>query len=150
MKYTDDQLADLTRRFDQILRTDERGLMSWHQVRNTLAKQLYEALEERLGTSVHTINLPLPKGTSVNLGTTSAAELLCDDYIKRYIFAVVWSPEDNEYAGLCTEFPSLSHLDAHREEALNGIITLVEDVVTDMLTSGEKVPEPIGPGESKE
>lgn len=63
----------------------------------------------------------------------------CDHYCYR----VTWSPEDQEFAGLCTEFPSLSYLDEDRQAAFEGIISLVRDVVADMEANGEKVPEPI-------
>lgn len=60
-----------------------------------------------------------------------------------YAYRVSWSEEDQEYVGLCTEFPSLSWLAATQEDALQGIRQVVEDVVTDMVSSGEEVPEPI-------
>lgn len=63
----------------------------------------------------------------------------CDHYSYR----VTWLPEDQEFAGLCTEFPSLSYLDEDRHAAFEGIISLVKDVVADMEANGEKVPEPI-------
>ena len=55
----------------------------------------------------------------------------------RYTYRVTWSPEDNEYVGICTEFPSLYWLDADAEEALHGIRRLVDQVVDDMTASGE-------------
>jgi predicted HicB family RNase H-like nuclease len=61
----------------------------------------------------------------------------------RYTYRVTWSEEDNEYAGLCAEFPSLSWLAKTPEAALKGIRKLVEDVVKDMHNEGESVPEPI-------
>jgi predicted HicB family RNase H-like nuclease len=61
----------------------------------------------------------------------------------RYSYRVTWSEEDNEYAGLCVEFPSLSWLAKTPEAALKGIRKLVEDVVKDMHNEGESVPEPI-------
>jgi len=51
--------------------------------------------------------------------------------------------EDKEYGGLCAEFPSLSWLDESPEAALRGIRQVVSDVVADMLSNGEEVPEPI-------
>ena len=36
----------------------------------------------------------------------------------RYTYRVTWSEEDNEYVGLCAEFPSLSWLAANPEAAL--------------------------------
>jgi predicted HicB family RNase H-like nuclease len=61
----------------------------------------------------------------------------------RYTYRVTWSEDDNEYVGLCTEFPSLSWLASTPEAALKGIRKLVADVVKDMLNTGETVPEPI-------
>lgn len=58
---------------------------------------------------------------------------------KRYTYHVTWSAEDNEYLGLCTEFPSLSWLDADQSKALSGIVSLVAEVITDMLANNEKV-----------
>ena len=61
----------------------------------------------------------------------------------RYTYRVTWSEDDNEYVGLCAEFPSLSWLAKKPEEALKGIRKLVEDVVKDMQSEGEDIPEPI-------
>ena len=61
----------------------------------------------------------------------------------RYTYRVTWSEEDNEYVGLCAEFPSLSWLEASPEEALSGIRALVKKVVADLKRNKEAVPEPI-------
>jgi predicted HicB family RNase H-like nuclease len=61
----------------------------------------------------------------------------------RYTYRVTWSKEDNEYVGLCAEFPSLSWLARTPEGALKGIRKVVADVVTDLETNGEAIPEPI-------
>ena len=61
----------------------------------------------------------------------------------RYTYRVTWSEDDNEYVGLCAEFPSLSWLAKTPGGALKGIRKLVEDVVRDMHKEGEVVPEPI-------
>jgi len=61
----------------------------------------------------------------------------------RYTYRVTWSEEDNEYVGLCAEFPSLSWLEPSPEEALKGIRKTVAQVVADLEKSGEPVPEPI-------
>jgi predicted HicB family RNase H-like nuclease len=61
----------------------------------------------------------------------------------RYTYRITWSEEDQEYAGLCTEFPSLSWLDENPEAALSGIRQMVADVVKDMKASNETPPEPI-------
>jgi predicted HicB family RNase H-like nuclease len=58
-----------------------------------------------------------------------------------YSYRVVFSQEDGEWVGLCTEFPSLSHLAATQVEAMRGIATLVAAVVKDMIASGEPLPE---------
>lgn len=61
----------------------------------------------------------------------------------RYTYRVTWSDEDNEYVGLCAEFPSLSWLEPIPEDALRGIRKTVAGVVADMQTNGEEIPEPI-------
>ncbi len=61
----------------------------------------------------------------------------------RYTYRVTWSEDDNEYVGLCTEFPSISWLALTPEAALKGIRKLVADVVKDITETGETVPEPI-------
>ncbi|MBN1361652.1 MAG: toxin-antitoxin system HicB family antitoxin [Sedimentisphaerales bacterium] len=63
--------------------------------------------------------------------------------IDRYTYRVTWSQEDNQCVGLCAEFPSLSWLAATPEKALRGIRKVVADVIEDMRTSGESVPEPL-------
>ena len=62
---------------------------------------------------------------------------------EKYTFRVLWSEEDQEHVGLCTEFPSLSHLAPSAGEALNGIVALVADVLKDMAKSGEEPPAPL-------
>lgn len=62
---------------------------------------------------------------------------------EHYTYRVTWSEEDQEFVGLCAEFPSLSHLAATRIDALNGITELVGDVVADMREVGEPAPRPI-------
>ena len=56
---------------------------------------------------------------------------------------VTWSEEDDEYVGLCAEFPSMSWLAASPEEALAGIRAVVAEAVADMQANAEPVPEPI-------
>ena len=43
----------------------------------------------------------------------------------KYTYRVTWSEDDNEYIGLCAEFPSLSWLENTPEKALKGIRGLV-------------------------
>lgn len=60
-----------------------------------------------------------------------------------YTYRVTWSADDNEYVGLCAEFPSLSWLAETPELALKGIRNIVADVVNDMEANKENIPEPI-------
>jgi len=60
-----------------------------------------------------------------------------------YTYRVTWSTDDNEYAGLCAEFPSLSWLSKTPEGALRGIRKVIADVVNDMKKNREEIPEPI-------
>ena len=61
----------------------------------------------------------------------------------RYTYRVRWSEDDEEYVGLCAEFPSLSWLAATPEDALAGIRDVVRDVVADMQANGEVMPVPL-------
>jgi predicted HicB family RNase H-like nuclease len=61
----------------------------------------------------------------------------------RYTYRVTWSEDDQEYAGLCTEFPSLSWIGKTPEAALKGIREIVQSVINDMSQTGEEIPEPI-------
>jgi predicted HicB family RNase H-like nuclease len=61
----------------------------------------------------------------------------------RYTYRITWSEEDQEYAGLCIEFPSMSWLDKTPEDALAGIRNVVAEAVKDMKASGETPPEPL-------
>ena len=65
--------------------------------------------------------------------------MLNKDY---YTYRVTWSAEDEEYVGLCSEFPSLSWLADSPNEALRGIRELVAEVVADMQGNHEMTPEP--------
>ncbi len=60
-----------------------------------------------------------------------------------YTYRVTWSADDEEYVGLCTEFPSLSWLARTPVAALKGIRNLVADVIKDMQANNENIPEPI-------
>jgi predicted HicB family RNase H-like nuclease len=61
--------------------------------------------------------------------------------VEKYAYRLIWSEDDQEYVGLCAEFPSLSWLAPSREEALSGITGLVAEVVAEMTKSKEPVPE---------
>lgn len=60
-----------------------------------------------------------------------------------YTYRVTWSREDNEYVGLCVEFPSLSWLANKPESALAGIRKVVAQVIFDMQSDGEEPPVPL-------
>jgi predicted RNase H-like HicB family nuclease len=59
----------------------------------------------------------------------------------RYTYRVSWSEEDGEHLGLVAELPSLSWLAPTPEEALQGIRDLVSEVIADLESSHEKIPE---------
>ncbi len=61
----------------------------------------------------------------------------------KYTYRVTWSEEDEEFVGLCAEFPSLSWLAKTPEEALKGIRAVVRKCIKDMQTTGENVPTAI-------
>lgn len=61
----------------------------------------------------------------------------------RYTYRVTWSEEDDEYVGLCAEFPSLSWLASTPEAALRGIRKVVAEVVADLEANSEVAPEPL-------
>lgn len=60
-----------------------------------------------------------------------------------YTYRVTWSEEDQEYVGLCAEFPGLSWLSNSPEAALRGIRVVIADAVADMKRSKETIPEPL-------
>ena len=61
----------------------------------------------------------------------------------RYIYRVMWSVEDDEYIGLCAEFPSLSWLAPTPDEAFSGIGRPVSDSLADMRAANETAPKPM-------
>jgi len=63
--------------------------------------------------------------------------------IEHYRYAVQWSPEDGEFVATVAEFPSLSWLASDQVEAIRGLEDLVQQVINDMVASGEFVPEPL-------
>ena len=62
--------------------------------------------------------------------------------VVRYTYKVAWSPEDDEFVATCVEFPSLSWLDRTQTGALEGLESVVEDVLRDLLASGDDIPQP--------
>ncbi len=63
--------------------------------------------------------------------------------IDKYTYRVMWSEEDSEFIGLCTEFPSLSWLASSSVEALKGIRKVAKECVDDMSKNNESIPAPI-------
>lgn len=63
--------------------------------------------------------------------------------VEKYTYRVTWSEEDQEFVGLCAEFPSLSWLASTPEKALKGISSVVKECMEDMAQSNEDVPSPI-------
>jgi len=63
--------------------------------------------------------------------------------IDKYTYRVMWSEEDEEFVGLCAEFPSLSWLASTSEKALKGIRTIVKECIRDMVQNSENIPLPI-------
>jgi predicted HicB family RNase H-like nuclease len=63
--------------------------------------------------------------------------------VDKYTYRVMWSEEDQEYVGLCSEFPSLSWLMPSLEAALKGIRALVKSTVKDMAKNDEHIPVPL-------
>lgn len=65
------------------------------------------------------------------------------DAVSHYTYRVAWSSEDDEFVATVAEFPSLSWLAPSQFGALEGLQTLLADVVVDMKEQGEDVPEPL-------
>ncbi len=63
--------------------------------------------------------------------------------MEKYSYRVIWSEEDQEFVGLCAEFPSLSWLEEEQDAALHGIVRLVSDTLKDMEANKEPIPEPL-------
>ena len=61
----------------------------------------------------------------------------------RYAYRVIWLNSDQEYVGLCAEFPRLSWLAGTPEAALKGIRRVVAEGIKMMEADGEPIPEPL-------
>ena len=59
----------------------------------------------------------------------------------RYSYRVIWSDKDDEYLGLCAEFPSLSWLAGTPEAALKGIRRVIAEGIKIMEADGDSIPE---------
>ncbi|GAA2027659.1 hypothetical protein GCM10009720_04230 [Yaniella flava] len=62
---------------------------------------------------------------------------------EHYTYRVRWSAEDAAFVGTVAELPSLSWVAAKQDDAFSGIRELVADVLEDMKTNGEALPEAI-------
>ena len=46
-----------------------------------------------------------------------------------YVYKVIWSVEDQEYVGLCAEYPSLSYLHEDRLQALESLLRVTLSLI---------------------
>ncbi len=53
-----------------------------------------------------------------------------------YTYHVFWSDDDHGFVATVAEFPSLSHVSDDREDALDGLMSLVDDVLSDITEMG--------------
>ena len=63
--------------------------------------------------------------------------------VDKYTYRISWSEEDEEFVGLCAEFPGLSWLASDSGEAFKGIREVVKQSVEDMSSNNEEIPRPI-------
>jgi predicted RNase H-like HicB family nuclease len=63
--------------------------------------------------------------------------VLKNDY---YTYRITWSDDDQEYVGLCVEFPGLSWLSESPASALKGIRKIVGEAIEDMKSNKESIP----------
>ena len=63
--------------------------------------------------------------------------------VTHYSFRVFWSEQDGEHVATVAEFPRVSWLAPTPDEALAGLTAALRDIVADMQTTGEPIPEPI-------
>lgn len=59
-----------------------------------------------------------------------------------YTYRLAWSVKEAEFIATVVEFPSLSWVADTREAALEGLTSVVEEVLQDMLAEGEEIPAP--------
>jgi predicted HicB family RNase H-like nuclease len=62
---------------------------------------------------------------------------------KFYTYRVFWSDEDEEFVGLCAEFPGISWLDENQQDAFAGIVALVQECINDLKAHNEPIPIPL-------
>ena len=59
---------------------------------------------------------------------------------KFYTYRVFWSEKDEDFVGLCAEFPGLSWLDENQQTAFTGIVNLVQNCIRDLEANRDPVP----------
>jgi predicted HicB family RNase H-like nuclease len=64
--------------------------------------------------------------------------------VNHYLFSVGWSHPDQVYIARVAEFPSLAAHGESLESALQELKALLQDVILDLITHQEPVPEPMG------
>ncbi|MBW4552116.1 MAG: type II toxin-antitoxin system HicB family antitoxin [Aphanocapsa sp. GSE-SYN-MK-11-07L] len=62
---------------------------------------------------------------------------------KFYTYRVFWSEEDEEFVGLCAEFPGMSWLDQDPQATFAGILALVQECIDDLAAHQEPIPSPL-------
>jgi len=62
----------------------------------------------------------------------------------RYTYREEWSQEDDAYIARCLEFPSLATHGPSPEAALSELRELVANIITEMESNHESIPEPLG------
>ncbi|MCY3924446.1 MAG: antitoxin HicB [bacterium] len=60
-----------------------------------------------------------------------------------YEYRAFWSTEDDAWVGLCDGFDLVSHLAPTEAEALDGIRSVVSDIVDDLRSDGEPLPRAV-------
>ena len=59
----------------------------------------------------------------------------------RYQYRASWSDEDGAWIGVCNGFQLVSHIAATEADCLRGIRALVDDIVADLNSNEEALPQ---------
>jgi len=62
---------------------------------------------------------------------------------EEYTYRVFYSPEDEEFVGSVSEFPSLAVLEEDQKAAFDGIVGAVDFILKEMKENGEEAPKPL-------
>ncbi len=62
---------------------------------------------------------------------------------EQYTYRVFWSPEDEEYVGVCAELPGLSWLDKDPQTTFLGIRQAAREGIALLREHGDPIPEPL-------